>query len=359
MLNIRSLLFDPPDEVLVEVAAGGERFAAAARLWMMSIIWVFSLIITLITGDTRPEFMPVTIGCTLLLGVACLYAYAIHSKQVNTTWHFVISISDITFVSATLFAMTFVQLPELALNNMLIWEGYLLFILASCLYFDVRVCLVATLTAIVQYALIVWWCLKKYTFPIINPESVVFTGFVPYIQLSRFFLLVIAAVIGIGLILRSRSLLSHSGTDTLTGLVNRRVFEAHLAQEISRARRHKLKDFNSKWGHAVGDEVLKLLSSSMRKTKRTEDVVARWGGEEFVGLFPVATKQDILQLTQRLADNLKNQTLPIADKNQRICFSAGISEFPIDGTDADTLIRIADERLSTAKENGRDQVVIA
>ena len=164
-------------------------------------------------------------------------------------------------------------------------------------------------------------------------------------------------------------MLSLSGTDTLTGLPNRRVFEAHIEQELSRSRRHELsfsliyldldhfKAFNSKWGHDIGDKVLKLTARAMNANKRTEDIIARWGGEEFIGLFPNSKKKDILHLTERLAQTLRKDSIS-SDKQKIITFSAGIAEYPTDGEDAITLIQVADGRMRKAKENGRNQIII-
>jgi len=369
-MNLRNLLFAPPDKVLIEVGAGGEKFAAYTRLYFVIFIWISSIIVTLVMGDSYPENIAITIGATAMLIVACFYVYFVTSKKLRSVSHFLVSISDITLVSFTLFAMAYLGKPELAVNSMVVWEGYLVFILASCLYFDVRVCIVTTLIALVQYGLILWWCTANFDFPINNPDSFVFNGIALHIQISRFLIMIVAAIIAISIILRSRSLLTLSGTDTLTGLPNRRVFEAHLAQELSRAKRHNLKfsivymdldhfkNFNSKWGHDTGDKVLKHVAKAMQNKKRTEDIVARWGGEEFLGLFPNSNKIAISNLTDRLADFLKSGLLPIHDKKQNICFSAGIAEYPTDGTDAASLIRVADERLNRAKANGRDQIVI-
>lgn len=370
MASLRSLLFAPPDEVLVEIAAGGERFAAYTRLYFVIFIWIIALVLTLLMGKGRPEFMVVTAGATIMLIVACFYVYSVLSMKLRSASHFLITITDISLVSATLFTMAYLGKPELAVNSMVVWEGYILFILASCLYFDVRVCVVAAITAMLQYGLILWWCLSRFEFPIIGSNADVFTGFAPYIQLSRFALFLIAAIIAIGIILRSRSLLSMSGTDTLTGLPNRRIFEANLAQEISRALRHNLtfslvyfdldhfKEFNSKWGHDMGDRVLKLMANAIQQRKRTEDMVARWGGEEFVAIFPNTAKQDAVTLINRLRDFLKSGRLALPDREQELTFSAGVAEFSRDASDATELLRIADMRLRLAKQNGRDQVAI-
>jgi len=285
MNRLRQFLLSPPDEVIAEMAAGGERYAAYTRLVIVVVIWVLAFIVTLIYADTRPEFMPVLIGCTMMLVFACLYVYCVNAKVLVSISPFLISISDVTFVSCTLFAMALLNMPEMAVNNMVIWEGYLLFILASCLYYDVRVCLLTSLAAIIQYALILAWCIYKFDFPVYNPDAATFTGLISYVQLSRFFLLIVATAIAIIIILRSRRLLKLSGTDTLTGLPNRRIIEAHLSQEISRSKRHNLsftvvyldldhfKNFNSKWGHATGDKVLKLVAQAMQLEKRNEDTI--------------------------------------------------------------------------------------
>ncbi len=370
MARLRSLLFSPPDEVLVEIAAGGEKFAAYTRLFFIIFIWLVALLFTLLIGESRPEFMAVTIGATLMLCMACYYVYSVKSDQRRTVSHFLVSLADISLISITLFSMAYMNKPELAINSMVVWEGYLIFILASCLYFDVRVCIACTLTAMLQYALILWWCLSRFDFPVTNPEAIAFTGYVPYIQFSRFVLMLIAAIIAIGIILRSRSLLSLSGTDTLTGLSNRRVFEVYFEQEISRSKRHNrifslayfdldhFKAFNSKWGHDVGDQVLKAMANAIRKRKRTEDILARWGGEEFVAIFPNTSKAEAVTLVERLSNYLKSGQLNVSNKNLRITFSAGIAEFNCDGEEAVTLLQVADNRMRLAKAGGRDKIVI-
>lgn len=156
--------------------------------------------------------------------------------------------------------------------------------------------------------------------------------------------------------------------DPLTGLTNRRVLVERLESETAEARRHGdafcvilcdvdgLKAVNDSAGHLVGDSVLRSVATTLRATARAEDVVARFGGDEFVLLLPRAGLDAARTLVKRLGDELPEQTymwggLPHA--LPRVSF--GIAAFPEDGLLADQLIAKADERMyaDKARAGGR------
>ena len=150
--------------------------------------------------------------------------------------------------------------------------------------------------------------------------------------------------------------------DPLTGLNNRRVLVERLEAETAEARRHGdafcvilcdvdgLKAVNDTAGHLVGDSVLRSVAETLRATARAEDVVARFGGDEFVLLLPRTALDAARALVTRLSDELPEQTymwggLPHA--LPRVSF--GIAAFPEDGLLADALIAKADERMYADK----------
>jgi len=150
--------------------------------------------------------------------------------------------------------------------------------------------------------------------------------------------------------------------DPLTGLLNRRVLVERLEAETAEARRHGdafcvilcdvdgLKTVNDTAGHLVGDSVLRSVATTLRSTARAEDVVARFGGDEFVLLLPRTAPDAAQTLVTRLSNELPEQTymwggMPHA--LPRVSF--GIASFPDDGQLADLLIAKADERMYADK----------
>ncbi|MGC8778076.1 MAG: GGDEF domain-containing protein, partial [Candidatus Caldatribacteriaceae bacterium] len=105
--------------------------------------------------------------------------------------------------------------------------------------------------------------------------------------------------------------------DQLTGLYNRRFLEEYLAKELERCRREgyplsvafvdvdAFKKINDVYGHVFGDEVLKMVAEVMRKAVRASDVLARYGGDEFVLVLPRASEFDALQVMERIAKGLR------------------------------------------------------
>jgi diguanylate cyclase (GGDEF)-like protein len=157
--------------------------------------------------------------------------------------------------------------------------------------------------------------------------------------------------------------------DPLTGLTNRRVLVERLEAEAAEARRHGdafcvilcdvdgLKAVNDTAGHLVGDSVLRSVATTLRATARTEDVVARFGGDEFVLLLPRTPLDAARALVARLAQELPERTymwggLPHALPR----VSVGIAAFPEDGLLADQLIAKADERMYEDKARARGRL---
>ena len=155
-------------------------------------------------------------------------------------------------------------------------------------------------------------------------------------------------------------------TDFLTGLYIRRYFMSRLQDELLRSERYnkafsiamididKFKNVNDTYGHAAGDQALKAAASFFKKNLRQTDVVARYGGEEFVIFFPETNKKVAYVLAERLRkgfSQIRLDTLP------RLSISLGISTYPDDGKDIETLIKNADAAMYSAKQRGRNQVV--
>ncbi len=153
-------------------------------------------------------------------------------------------------------------------------------------------------------------------------------------------------------------------TDPLTGLHNRRLFGETFEKEINRARRyglplglvvldlHRFKEVNDKHGHPRGDEVLQAAAATLTKTLRTSDSAFRIGGDEFALLLPQTDAAQALALSRRIA-TVFEETLQPLQLTVSVSMDHGVATFPLDGEQADQLIRIADERLYRLKYANR------
>ncbi|HEX3033024.1 MAG TPA: EAL domain-containing protein [Bacillota bacterium] len=154
--------------------------------------------------------------------------------------------------------------------------------------------------------------------------------------------------------------------DALTNLPNRRYFTKQLALHLETSRQtgqkmavmfldlDRLKLINDTLGHNVGDQLLQTFANRLARSIGPEDIVARLGGDEFALLFPIIRDYEQVQL---IADRIvKTVTEPFEYENQQfyITTSIGISVFPDDGENQETLLRNADAAMYRAKEEGRN-----
>jgi len=159
--------------------------------------------------------------------------------------------------------------------------------------------------------------------------------------------------------------------DPLTGLPNRRLFFDRLQHAISNAERSgkllgllyvdldHFKEINDNHGHAAGDEVLGTVAHLLGSVTRSGDTVARLGGDEFVILFDeVESRATLLGIAQKLLALLQNRLL-IDGKDLQVRASLGISLYPQDGSDAQTLLQNADRAMYSSKRNGRNTITSA
>jgi len=154
--------------------------------------------------------------------------------------------------------------------------------------------------------------------------------------------------------------------DGLTGLANRRAASDALHAEVARAERletplsvvladlDEFKEVNDVHGHAVGDEVLRVVAEVLRETLRESDVAGRWGGEEFLLLLPGADEEGAAQLAERVRVALAARSIPSAP-GLRVTASFGVAEYAGE-TNSEQLLEAADGALYRAKRAGKDRV---
>lgn len=162
--------------------------------------------------------------------------------------------------------------------------------------------------------------------------------------------------------------------DSLTGLYNHGHFFELLDAEISRAERYHqefavimfdhdnrgLKRINDTYGHQAGDQLLRDVARVVEQNVRRADVVARYGGDEFVVLAPQTSREQALVLAERICSRLHDQEFIVADQVEHVTVSVGVTVFhPECGETASTVVARADQGLYQAKERGGDQVCLA
>ncbi len=153
--------------------------------------------------------------------------------------------------------------------------------------------------------------------------------------------------------------------DALTGLPNRRACDERLALEFERMRRTGLsyavmvldvdhfKQVNDGHGHAVGDRVLRHVAEVLRRHLRSTDFVGRSGGEEFLVLLPQTPPDEALRVAQKLRHAVDIAEPPVVE---HLSLSIGVSVADPTQGDAEMAVRLADDQLYRAKQNGRNRV---
>lgn len=157
--------------------------------------------------------------------------------------------------------------------------------------------------------------------------------------------------------------------DGLTGIFNRRYFEMRIAEEMERARRYNtslavimldidhFKRLNDEFGHLLGDEVLRQVSSVFSQQLRKIDVVCRYGGEEFAVLLPQTTTEQAFSVAEKLRREVAGYRFPGVPRP--VTISAGAAAHPLHGGTRDEVVKAADSALYTAKQAGRNCVRVA
>ena len=363
-------LWAAPDPMLVDAGAQGELLVAKVRIALVTLVLLIPIYNTIVT----PYLIEAWIGlvATLTSFVFGLAVWAVVRRGFYRPWlGFLTSAVDVTLVSAALVAFLALGTPHVAVNSRIMYSVYFFSIGASSLRYDTRICIVTGALAVVQYGLVL--LAAGYFWDLNDLRYAPFTyGMVSWgDQFGRLVLLGASGVLATAIVDRSRQLRHLSALDRLTGLLNRGYFESRYQAEVARARRHghplavalldldRYKNFNDRYGHSSGDVALRVLADTLTKGLRSSDVVARYGGDEFVVLLPETTPQAAFEKLEQLRLSVARAefSIPRHDLTAQITLSAGIACLPDDGTDPVELLEVADRRLFEAKDGGRNRVV--
>jgi diguanylate cyclase (GGDEF)-like protein len=346
-----------PEPALVRARASGERVVATVRFAVAVLFGIVG------TASAPHAFI---FGLSL---AAVVYAGAIlwlSWKVPHPSLSWITTTLDTTVITLALSVFVIYGEPLKTLTNKLYFEAYFFVLANSVLRYDWRLVAFTLLVVLAEFLglsafISVHWDVSR-----LEPAPDSFSGIFFALRVLLLAATGMSSVIVATWALHLRLLI---GTDQLTGLPQRRPFLERIEEELGRADGTRaslslalidvddFKKFNDRYGHVAGDGALRALAGVLQKSVRTTDLVARFGGEEFVVAFPRATVDQALRRTEDLRIRLAATALPGTPEPVSLTVSIGVASWPADGSTFDAIFATADQRLYEAKENGKNQVV--
>ena len=370
--DLSNTVRDRPDEIVLDIGAGGELLVARIRLVATALLMLMPLI-NLLSGGGVFESLAGFAGT----GIGMLFAFlwlTLAKQRRRYPWlPFVTSASDVSMETLVLVLLA-TQSPAASLNTLIVWSCYPLSIFATALRNDGRVTLFAGTLAIVQYSALVLWVFA-HADPHVTLATTAYGEVSVSNQVQRLVLLLVATLLTAVVVYRIQRLVLLSGTDTLTGLPNRSFLVHRVPQIVEQSRKqdHSItlaiidldhfKRINDDYGHPVGDRALRHVVQLLRNELGRDEPLMRVGGEEFVLLLerPMGAAWERMEtLRKRVASVpfVPDEDGPDSVSNTcTLTFSAGLACCPQDAVEVSGLMRRADQRLRKAKQPGRNRII--
>jgi diguanylate cyclase (GGDEF)-like protein len=342
------------DQLILRARASGERWVAGVRLFLVAGV---SVLVLAVSPGQRWT------GLTLLLAAGLLHALLLAwlAFRVGEPWvPWLSCAADVALTTAALLFVLRHGGTGAAMHSRSLYELYFLVIMSAGLRYDWRLCVWTAGLCILAHALLLWVAAGPLALEV--PLSAAS-------QAVHFVLLALGGVIMAAVAQRAKRLRLMVGVDHLTGLSQRAPFVERIDEELARARRRGsplsvaildldgFKAFNDTFGHPAGDKALQLVATRLRSSVRKSDLVARFGGEEFVVAFPETEVEQARQRVEHIRTELAEVTIPIGREQKKVTISAGVGSWPADGETFDAVLERADTRLFEAKRRGRNRVV--
>jgi len=363
--DLAASLREPPDEILLEVGAGGERLVANLRVGVAALLLLLPLV-NLLGGGTLHETLAGLAGAGLVLALSLLWLRLANRPRRVPGLATATATSDVTMVTLVLLLLA-MESPVAAVNSAVVWCCYPLAVFATALRHDVRVTLLAGLLAVLQSGLLWFAVVVTSHEPLV---SAVYGTVTTSTQVQRLVLLVAVTVVTAMVVFRAQRLTQFSATDGLTGLPNRNYLNTRVPQQVRDARAQgqtlslalvdldNFRHINAELGHLAGDRALRHAVKTLRGELAREEPMIRVGGEEFVLLLriPIGAAWERMEVLRRKLES--SPFVPEAGvEPRRLTLSAGLASCPQDANDLSGLMKRADLRLQAAKRSGRNRVV--
>jgi diguanylate cyclase (GGDEF)-like protein len=363
-------LFSRPDEVMLDLGAGGELLVARVRAALSALSLLLPLLALLVSGGAGSATeLVIGLGAAIFINICAQIWLALANQRRRHGWlPFATTTYDVTTTTLVVGLLHFSD-PVAPFNSIVVWCFYLFSIGMTALRNDGRLTFYAGGMAMLQYGLLTAALLAQAG----SAEQLVSVDYGTVsvaAQVERLVLMLLMTLLTATMVYRMQRLIESSGSDGLTGLPNRAWLVQRMPRILETVREEgesltlallDLDDFkriNVDYGHLAGDRAIRHVAGSMREILRQKERLVRIGGQEFVLLLrcPIGNAWERLDRLRHLMAERPFVPERGGDPLQ-ITFSGGLAAYPSDGGDVSSLLRSADRRLQAAKQEGCNRVV--
>ena len=354
-----------PDELMLELGAGGELLVARLRALLSATALLLPLANATTGAATSETF--VGLGAAVFINICAQVWLALANSPRTHPWlPYATSTYDVTATTGVL-ALLAMGDPASGVNSIIVWCFYLIAIAMTALRNDGRLTLYTGALAIAEYALLAWIVIATHPQPLTSPD---YGTVSPGGQVERLVLIAMMTMLTSVIVYRMQRLVELSGNDGLTGLPNRSWLLQRMPRIFDQVRDgggsltlalldlDHFKRVNDDIGHLAGNRALRQVAALISDALGPGERLVRIGGQEFVALLhcPIGSAWErVDRLRRALAEQvfLGERGTP----GPRLSFTAGLATWPQDGNNLSLLLRSADRRLQLGKRDGRNRVV--
>lgn len=365
--EVLATLLARPDEIMLELGAGGELLVARLRA-LLSVLILLLPLVSAAGGGAVGETV-IGLAAAVFVNIMAQVWLALARNRRHHPWlPYATTTYDITTTSGVLLLLALGDRVA-GMNSMVVWSFYLIAIAMTALRNDGRLTLYAGALSLVQYALLAWALYATAG----SPDQLVSVdyGTATVANLGeRLVLLLIMTLLTATIVYRMQRLVELSGRDGLTGLPNRMWLLQQMPHVIAALRNgggsltvalldlDRFRLINDEIGHLDGDRAIRHIVATLGQAVHDRERLIRLGGEEFVLLLhcPIGSAWERIEQLRRALYERPFRPGRGADP-QRITFSAGLAAWPQDGSDLSTLLGSADRRLQECKRGGGNRVM--
>ncbi len=360
------VLLDLGDRFVVEE----QRIEARINIWRLLIVCVLALIplSNMVAYGPRSPHVAGLVAALLVAAVSFLFLYLIEFQRLLPAIRYASVTLDVTAVSVLLLSYMLQGDVLMATNSQVTFLVYFLVLALIASRYDEKLAIFGASLVVLEYLAVVAAGYLFFGLPEVRPDAV-YGAFTWTSQVGRLIILCAASIIAVTAVRNARQLRESSIRDPLTGVYNRGYFQDVLKLEMAYSRRQgtplsvvmmdidRFKRFNDTYGHLKGDGLLVAVGDFLNRNLRRSDVLARYGGDEFVLLLLETEAPDacrtLLRLQTTMGDWLREL---VPDASSLVTFSLGVASMRPGDETFTSLMERADSALYKAKQAGGNVV---